>query len=328
MNTAAGDRTARANTRGPRKGPANRLRVYLARHAQVFFYSLGRLAGAPFATFMTAAVIGIALALPSGLHVILDNVQQLSDGWGGATQISVFLRNGTSQKSARELVKQLSRMPEIDEVHYISPDQALEEFKRFSGFGDALKALEENPLPGVVVIQPSLQHSGTDARQRLITRLGELREVDLAQSDMQWIQRLYAIIDIVERGVAVLAVLLAMAVVLVIGNTIRLAIQNRRDEIIVIKLIGGTDAFIRRPFLYSGFWYGVFGGILAFALVNGAVAVLSNPVEHLAGLYRSEFELGGLDVAGAASVLLVSITLGLAGSWLAVGRHLREIEPT
>ncbi|UCE90410.1 MAG: hypothetical protein JSW10_06260, partial [Pseudomonadota bacterium] len=156
----------------------------------------------------------------------------------------------------------------------------------------------------------------------------ELREVDLAQSDMQWIQRLYAIMDIVERGVGVLAILLAIAVVLVIGNTIRLAIQSRRDEIIVIKLIGGTDAFIRRPFLYTGFWYGLFGGIVAFALVNGAVAALSEPVERLAGLYRSEFDLGGLDWSGAALVALASVTLGLAGSWLAVGRHLRDIEPT
>ncbi|UCE89787.1 MAG: cell division protein, partial [Pseudomonadota bacterium] len=151
MSSGANDRRPRQNTRGTRKGPANSLQVYLARHAQVFFYSLGRLVKTPFATFMTAAVIGIALALPSGLHVILNNVQQLSDGWGGATQISVFLRNGTKQDTARGLVTKLSRMPEIDEVHYISPDAALEEFKRFSGFGDALKALDENPLPGVVV---------------------------------------------------------------------------------------------------------------------------------------------------------------------------------
>jgi cell division transport system permease protein len=145
---------------------------------------------------------------------------------------------------------------------------------------------------------------------------------------MQWVKRLYGLMEIGQRGVWVLSTLLALAVLLVVGNTIRLAIQNRRDEIVITKLIGGTDAFIRRPFLYTGFWYGLLGGAVAFALVQMSLWVLAAPVDNLAGLYNSSFRLGGMNWLTTGVLLGAGLLLGLLGSWLAVGRHLRAIEPT
>lgn len=312
----------------PRRGLFGAVRVHLLRHLQVLFYSLGQLSRQPFATLMTAAVIGIALALPAGLHLILKNVQQLSGGWDGGAQISLFLKQSVDDRQARTLLRQIRALPEVAEVRYISRSQALEEFRRQSGFGDALTALKDNPLPSVLIIRPRPEASSPSASENLLQRLRRYPAVDLAQLDLQWVKRLYVIMELVRRGVVVLAVLLAMAVLLVIGNTIRLAIQNRRDEIVVMKLIGGTDAFIRRPFLYTGFWYGLFGGLLAWLLVSLSLSILAGPIERLAGLYQSQFQLSGLDFTATAWLLLASIGLGLAGSWLAVGRHLRTIEPT
>jgi len=305
-----------------------RLRNYFLRHLQSFFYALGQMARRPFAAGMTAAVIGIALALPAGLHIVLENAQHVTSGWEGATQMSLFLRKGTSERQASALADRLRSKPSIEAVEYVSAEQAMEEFRHLSGFGEALDALETNPLPPVLVVRPGLKSSEPDAIQSLLDRLREFPEVDLAQLDMQWVKRLYALMDIISRGVWVLGSVLGLAVLLVVGNTIRLAIQNRRNEIVVMKLIGGTDAFIRRPFLYSGFWYGLAGGITASLLVNASLMLLQEPVHQLAALYHSPFRLSNLDTAGVAVVLGTGTLLGLAGSWLAVGRHLREIEPS
>jgi cell division transport system permease protein len=311
-----------------RRGPLTALRVYLLRHLQVFFYSLGVLSRSPFATLMTTAVIGIALALPSGLHVVLQNAQQLSGGWDGAAQISLFLKRTVPEEEANRLARQIQKLPEVASVNYISRSEALQEFQRLSGFGDALQALKDNPLPSVLVIHPTANASTPAATEKLLQRLQAYPPVDVAQLDMQWVKRLYVIMELVRRGVVVLAALLALAVLLVVGNTIRLAIQNRRDEIVVMKLIGGTDGFIRRPFLYTGFWYGLFGGVIAWLLVSLSLSILRDPVERLTGLYQSQFELSGLDITTTGMLIGTSILLGLAGSWLAVGRHLRDIEPS
>lgn len=315
-----------ASQSGPRLNDA--LRNWGVRHLQTFFYALGQMWRRPAATLMTAAVIGIALALPAGLHVALKNVQHVLAGWDGATQISLFLTEATDEPAARRLADRLRLRPAIAGVDYISRESAMMEFRRLSGFGEALDALEENPLPAVLVVRPALSHNSPEQVQLLLEQLRTLPEVGLAQLDMQWVKRLFALMDIGRRGVWVLAGLLSLAVLLVVGNTIRLAIQNRRDEIVVTKLIGGTDAFIRRPFLYTGFWYGLFGAVIAAVLVQGSLAVLSAPVRDLAILYNSGFRLDTLDLPTAGALLLAGTGLGLVGSWLAVGRHLREIEPT
>ena len=304
------------------------IKSYFIRHAQVFFYSLGQISRAPVSTLMTCMVIGIALALPTGLHTLLSNAQQLSGGWENTAQISVFLKKQISESQAKNIQSDIQSWPGVAAVHYISREQALKEFQNLSGFGDALKALNTNPLPSVLIVKPHLSSTSNEqGALKLLTRLRELRQTDKAQLDMQWVRRLYAIMNIVERGVQILGFLLALAVLLVVGNTIRLAIQNRRKEIVVMKLIGGTDAFIRRPFLYTGFWYGLFGGIIAWLLVSFAMLSISSPLEKLTALYQNQFELNNISFATALLLLLISILLGLLGSWFAVGRHLREIEP-
>ena len=304
------------------------LSSYFLRHLQVFFYSLGQLSRAPVSTLMTCMVIGIALALPAGLHTLLKNAQQLSGGWESTAQISVFLNNNIRTPQAKNLKSDIQKWPDVISVHYISREQALKEFQSLSGFGDALKALNTNPLPSVLIVKPILSTGKNEqTTQNLLNKLRNLKQTDKAQLDMQWVRRLYAIMNIVERGVLILGLLLALAVLLVVGNTIRLAIQNRHKEIVVMKLIGGTDAFIRRPFLYTGFWYGLFGGIIAWLLVSFTLLSISQPIEKLTMLYQNQFELNNMSFLTVLVLLGSSILLGLAGSWFAVGRHLREIEP-
>ncbi len=311
-----------------RPGLTTLLGSYFLRHIQVFFYSLGQLSRTPVSTLMTCMVIGIALALPTGLHTLLKNAQQLSGGWESTAQISVFLNRNIRTSQAQKLKSDIQNWPDVISVHYISREQALIEFQELSGFGDALKALNTNPLPSVFIVKPKLSSTSDEqATQRLLNKLRNLKQTDKAQLDMQWVRRLYAIMNIVERGVLILSFLLALAVLLVVGNTIRLAIQNRYKEIVVMKLIGGTDAFIRRPFLYTGFWYGLFGGIIAWLLVSFALLSISQPLEKLTMLYQNQFELANISFLTVLILLGISIFLGLAGSWFAVGRHLREIEP-
>jgi len=301
--------------------------VYIARHMQVMLATLGEMIRSPMSNLMTIAVMGIALALPTGLHVILKNVQQVTAQWDGTAQISLFLKPAVTDKQADQLANILQQRQDIKSVTRITRSQALEEFRQNSGFGEALEALEDNPFPAVIVVYPTSQSDNLLTVQTMLASFKQRPEVELAQLDMQWLKRLYAIMDFGRRGIWVLAAMLSLSVLLVVGNTIRLAIQNRRDEIEIIKLIGGTDAFIRRPFLYTGFWYGLSGGILSWLLVNLSIWILSEPVKQLATLYDSNYSLSSLDFLGSLILLGLSISLGLAGSWLAVSRHLHAIEP-
>jgi cell division transport system permease protein len=307
----------------------NRLRldIWLMRHLQVALSSLGRLTRSPLSTLMTSAVIGIALALPAGLYLMLDNVERLSGDWDGAATISLFLQQNTSPESQEQLAVGLGLDPEISRVRSISRQQALEEFRLLSGFSDAIEALEENPLPPLLIVEPAQSSASPEAVQTLADRLGALPGVDFAQLDLQWVRRFHSITEIARRGVFILTSLLSLAVLLIIGNTIRLEIQNRHAEIEITKLIGGTDAFIRRPFLYNGAWYGLFGGLIAWLMILVSTWLLAGPVAQLAGLYESDFRLGGMGLAALLGLIGSSTLLGLAGSWIAVGRHLSGIEP-
>jgi cell division transport system permease protein len=303
-------------------------RTWLRRHAQVSLESLGRLDRNRVASLMTAAVIGIALALPAGLYVLLDNLQRLSGGWDGQAGLSVFLKQDVQETVAQQLAGTLQAWPEVATVTLVTPAEALEEFSRHTGFADVLDSLDENPLPIVLLVTPADGHTDPTAAGALQQRLQDLPGTEQAQLDLQWVQRLSAILAIAKRGVLVISCLLALAVLLVVGNTIRLEIQNRREEIVVTKLIGATNGFIRRPFLYSGIWYGIFGAVIAWLMVEAGFLVLSSPVQRLAGLYQSDFSLQTLPVVLLLVLLTGGILLGLLGSWLAVGRHLDAIEPT
>lgn len=302
------------------------LDAFASAHGRAFVGSLGRLYRTPMASLMTAAVLGVALALPAGFLLLLSNLQSVTAGWEADVRISLFLKNDIEPAHYREFAEKLARDPQVTATQVITPEQALEEFRSASGMQDALALLESNPLPPVVLVQPA---AGLDplAAGVLAERLRQRPEVEMAQLDQAWLQRLSTVVDLARRGTWVVAVMLGIAVILVIGNTIRLAIENRREELVIVKLIGGTNAFIRRPFLYEGFWYGVLGGLLAILLVETALLLLSGPAASLAASYGSALAVRGLGLSGLGLLLALSALLGLAGSWLAVGRHLRLIEP-
>jgi cell division transport system permease protein len=259
--------------------------------------------------------------------VLLQNVQHVTAQWDGAAQISLFLKQQTTDKQVEQLAALIRKRQDVSSVTSIGRDAALDEFRQHSGFGEALDALEDNPFPPVIVVYPTSEADNINSVQAMLKALGERPEVEHAQLDMQWLKRLYTIMDIGRRGIWVLATLLSISVLLVVGNTIRLAIQNRREEIEIIKLIGGTNAFIRRPFLYTGFWYGLSGGIISWLLITISLWLLSGPINQLATLYDSSYALAGLDFVSSLGLLGASILLGLGGSWLAVTRHLHAIEP-
>jgi len=251
------------------------LKAWLVNHVRTLIASLGTMSRQPASSFMTIAVIAIALALPSGLFVLLNNASQISIGWDNSAQISVFLTPSTSEKQAKKLMARLKLYDGIKKVSMINKDHALKEFKKISGFGNAIESLGKNPLPHVLTIQPVVDPERPDKIRHLLKRLNQIKKVELAQLDLQWVKRLFAMLEIAQQGIWVIASLLGFAVLLVVGNTIRLDIQNRREEIEVTKLIGGTDAFIRRPFLYTGLWYGIFGGLLAW-LLTSCITAASN----------------------------------------------------
>jgi len=304
------------------------LKAWGINHLRTFIASLGAMFRQPASSMMTIAVIAIALALPSGLLVVLNNASNVSIGWDNSAQISVFLQADTSEKQAQKLLNKLRLFDDIQQASMINKDRALEEFSKVSGFGNAIDSLDTNPLPHVITVQPKVDPQRPDKIRHLLKQLNEMPQVDLAQLDLQWVKRLFAMLEIAQRGIWVIASLLGIAVLLVVGNTIRLDIQNRREEIEVTKLIGGTDAFIRRPFLYTGFWYGLAGGILAWILTAISIGLLDNSVAQLASLYNSGYQLRGLSFGETLSLISFSCILGLAGSWIAVGRHLSEIEPS
>ncbi len=308
-------------------GLLDRIKSYFANHREVAFTSFRRMLKAPLVNLMTWSVIAIAIALPVGLFVFLQNIQQLSSGWDNAVQISVYLKTDVSQARGQALAGQLEQKPEIERIHYISSEQALVEFQQLSGFGEALSYLDENPLPAVIVVYPRTDDSTLLTTSTLLSTLQELPEVEQAQMDLEWVQRLYGIMQLAQRSVLALGLLLSLAVLLVIGNTIRLAIEARREEIVVVKLVGGTDAFVRRPFLYTGIWYGLGGGLGAWLIINSILLWLSDPVSSLVGAYSSQFSLSGLGLFETLMLMLSSAMLGLFGAWLAVGRHLSKIEP-
>lgn len=304
-----------------------RLRTYFARHAQSFMGGLGRMFKQPLSSAMTIAVIGIALALPAGLHVLVLNGRALSGNWESAVDLSVYLKVEIPLAKAQALADEIRRREDVEEVEVIPADAALAEFKQQSGFGSALDALEENPLPSALIVRPAAGHDGAEAIEGLAAALSELDEIDLVQLDTQWIKRFHAILDAIRRGVALAAAILAAGVMIIVGNTIRLDIQNRREEIEVTKLIGGSDGFIRRPFLYSGFWYGLAGGIFAVLLVHLALLVMADPIQRIAGLYGSQFRLVSPPLGALAGLVGGGAALGWLGSWIAASRHMRRIEP-
>ena len=304
---------------------AHLLQAWLENHRASLIDSLRRLLKQPIGSFFTCLVMAIALSLPMGLSLLLSNVERLGGSWQRAAQISLFLQLQASPPEAEQLRAQIAELPEVAAAEWISREQALEEFQQQSGLGEALKELPENPLPSVILVTPKQVDKAT--LEALRQRLAELPKVEQAQLDLVWVERLSAILKLGEHFVFGLSLLLVLALLLVIGNTIRLHIENRRIEIEVIKLVGGTDSYVRRPFLYMGALYGAGAGLLAWLVLVFGLDWLNAAVVKLAGLYGSDFALGGVPLADGLSLLLGAVLLGYIGAWLAVARHLNELAP-
>ena len=306
---------------------SDKSRSYWAHHRTSLIGSLRRLLSTPVQTLMTSLVVAIALALPATLFIGLSNVQELGDSWDSNPKISVYLNSRAKETAIEQFIQKLEKYNEIKSVDYLSAEQALLDFQAHSGFGQTLSELDENPLPPTLIISPTNAASQPHVLQQLGDRLLEEALVDDVSLDMEWVRRLRELMILGKKIVIALAALLGLGVLLAIGNTIRLAIESRRDEIVVAKLVGGTDGFVRRPFMYSGAWYGFFGGVLACAIVGAGYLSINDSVQRLAALYQSGFQLQGLGMQGNAVLLGAATLLGLLGSWLAVGRHLSKIEP-
>ncbi len=304
-----------------------RFKNYLLRHVQVMLSSLGELWRHPLASTMTIVVIGIALALPAGLLVMLTNITQISGQWQDSHQISLFLNEEVGDTRGQQLAEQLLSWPDISAVEFQSSNDSLREFRELSGLGSLLDNLPKNPLPAVIIVRAADDFSETENIEDLLERLARMQDIALAQLDMQWLQRLRSLNQTAQRAVQILAALLSVSVLLVIGNTIRLSILNRQAEIRVVKLVGGTNAFVRRPFLYTGFWYGLLGGIIAWLTLQTSLAVINDPIKALASQYDTVFRFDWLAGELFLALPLTGVLLGVLGAWLAVGKHLNAIEP-
>lgn len=305
-----------------------RFDAWLAHHHDSARTTLTRLLTAPFATGMTVAAMAIALLLPASFYVLTENLKVLGGYWEGSAAISVFLNQNVDEARAEALATQWQARSDIARARVISRQQGLEEFRQYSGLGAALDQLNENPLPVVIALNPAPGINTQGQLAHLIAGLEQIAEVDFTRMDAEWTQRLQALVALLERALWLLSLALALGVLVVVGNTIRLEIENRRDEIEVSYLVGATTGFIRRPFLYSGAWYGLFSGLTAWVLVWLAVVAMQIPADRLAASYQSVFILSGLDPLASLVLIGGGAALGVLGSWIAVGRHLGSMQPS
>lgn len=303
------------------------LRSWLGGHRDSARMALQRVRDYPLSTAMIVLVMTIVLALPMGLGVLISQVERLGIDWQRAAQLSVYLDTDIKADAARALRQKIADMDEVAEAQLLDRELALVEFQQHSGLGDALQQLASNPLPDVILVLPASIEGGVASLQPLRDRLAQLSGVDDVQIDLLWIERLTSILAMLERFTGGLAVVLVLALIMVMSNTIRLAIESRRNEILVIKLVGGTDAFVRRPFLYIGVLYGLLAGLLAWVLLALGLSWLNVAVREVAALYQSDFALTAMPVQDGLMLVAGAMLLGLLSSWLAVGRHAREIEP-
>lgn len=303
-----------------------RVHAWLGHHQLVAVETLLRLARHPLASILTWLVIAIALTLPGAMWMTLDNIAQLGDRVQESGRVTLYLQPNLSEQQIQEFQTRLNQHKHIERVRYISAEQALADFRQHSGLGEALDFLSTNPLPAAILVEPPLGLSSIQT-QTLLEQFKAEPWVEAVQVDMAWVERLKALLGLVERTIWVLSGLLALAIVLVVGNTIRLDIAARVDEIRVVKLVGGTNAWVRRPFLYTGLWYGLIGGLLAWLLLIICWLLLRGAVADLAALYGSSFYLKPLSADAAVLLLFAGMLFGWLGAWWSVSRHLGEIEP-
>jgi cell division transport system permease protein len=301
--------------------------TYVARHLQALLGALGHLLRQPLGTLLSIAVISLALTLPACLYLLVKNARTATGSITEAIELTVYLKTDVSLERARQLADSARARREAGRVTLISADEGLAEFRKYSGFGAALEALQGNPLPHVISLRPRSDRADPSSIASLQRYLGSWPEVDIVQVDNEWVRRLSALLSLLERVFQVFAALLAFGVLAIIGNAIRLEISARRAEIEVTKLVGGSNAYVRRPFLYLGGLYGLLGAALAALWLIALAAALEPWLLQLARLYGSAFQLVGLTIEELGGLLGGGTLLGLLGAWIGTARHLSRIEP-
>ena len=320
-------KTEARQPRVARGGLADKLHAYGDIHAHALFSSLGRLVRTPFTSMMTVIVLSIAISLAASFYLLVANIQQLTDSLEDSNQISLFLKDSVSDDSGVKLASKIKQYPNVQQVKVVTKAQALAEFREYSGFGEALDALEKNPLPTVLQVLPDSSLADAERLDDLVQSLDRMNEVDFAQLDMQWVKRLQSIMELARRGVTLLSIILGLAVLFITGNTIRLELHNRREEVIIAKLVGATDSFIQRPFLYTGFWLGLGSGVAAWIIVTIMMFFLQQPIVRLSNLYDGVFEVLYLGLGETLTLFLISSWLGVTGSWIVLKYQLRQLKP-
>lgn len=296
-------------------------------HLRSLLTSLGQMVQAPWGHFATAMVIALALALPFGGNLLLQNVKQLSHQLDAPGQITLYLQPGTPDATIQQMIQTLKTDPDIQTVDFISAAQGLSDFAKYTGFQDTLSQFTDNPIPPVITLLPTAAMLNDDTSlQPLLVRMQQLPNVMQAQLDLTWLKRLNAWIAVGERLILILAVMFTLGILFIIGNTIRLATQERKEEIFVMKLLGATDGFIRRPFLYLGSLYGCIGSIIAWILLGLMILFLQNPASHVASLYGSQVTLEGLTLQGSLTLILGGSLLGWLAAWFSTNRFIRQID--
>ena len=311
------------------RDPSNpgRLRGAWSQHVRALRLSVRRLRQASLGAALSVAVIGISLALPATLALALDNARSLGDHYRSTLDMSVFLTAGLSHDATTELRHRIESHPDLLLIRLITPAEGLAEFREWSGLGNAIDALPDNPLPTVMVVRPRELAAAPSARlSQLAAQLRAWKGVDQVVTDTAWASKLSALTTAVERALQVLWVLLGMTALLVIGNTIRLELDQHREEIAVIALLGASQRYLRRPYLYSGLWYGAGGGLVAIGLCALSASLLAGPVSMLAKAYGGSFHLHGPDFTGCLRLILTGTLLGWVGAWIATYSELRRMD--
>ncbi|HIP76081.1 MAG TPA: cell division protein FtsX [Psychromonas hadalis] len=281
----------------------------------------------PFATLMTVCVLGMALSLPSVFNLLYKNIEQASEQWDTASEVSLFLKKNISDEQRQVLINKLSLFDDIETVTYISKSQAIKEFKEMSGFSEALNYLDENPLPSVLVIVPTAKAKNVAGSKLLVAKLKREQDIDLVRVDLDWIEKLQAIVSLFVDAVIGIAVLLLISVLLIVSNTVRLNILNHRPEIEVFKLVGATNSFIQRPYLYAGGWYGFLGGVTAWLLTLVMAGWLESGISGVMSLYQTQFSMSLMTLEEVGILIGIATALGFIASYISVKQYLVKIEP-
>jgi len=299
------------------------MRAWSYQHRKAIAHAVQRLLRQPLGTLLSALVVGIALALPAGGFVLVDNVASLARGVTGSPEISLYLTLDASEAEVSEIESRLRGQDDLAGVQFVPRDMALKQLAD-NGLADVLDGLEQNPLPHAFIVTP--RREDPELFDQLRTTFAAWPKVEHVQLDAAWVQRMHSLLSLVELGVSLLAALLGAALVIITFNTIRLQILTQRAEIDVTRLLGATDAFIRRPFYWLGCLQGLLGGLVAWSIVAASITLLRPSVEALAQAYGAVFALNGPDAGQIAALLVVAVSLGWLGTALSVRRHLRESE--